>query len=64
LAIGGAVGVATGAILLNGRCADCGHQTSGALVGGLIGAGAGGVLGFFAGLASPKYQDIPDSKLE
>jgi hypothetical protein len=54
LTIGAAVGVATGALFWNGRCADCTHQPSGALTGGLIGAGAGGVLGFFAGLASPK----------
>jgi hypothetical protein len=64
LTIGAAVGVATGAILGNGGCSDCGHQPSGALTGGLVGAGAGGVLGFFAGLASPKYQVIRTSNSE
>jgi hypothetical protein len=64
VAVGGAVGVLTGAVLLNGRCDDCSHQPSGALTGGLVGAGAGGLLGFFAGLASPKYQRIPTSNSE
>jgi hypothetical protein len=62
VAIGGAVGVVTGALLLNGHCDDCSRQSDGALTGGLVGAGAGGVLGFVAGLASPKYQMVPTSK--
>jgi hypothetical protein len=64
LTIGAALGVATGAIFMNGRCDDCSDQPSGALTGGLIGAGAGGLLGFFAGLASPKYRPIPISNSE
>jgi hypothetical protein len=64
LTIGAALGVATGAIFMNGRCDDCSDQPSGALTGGLIGAGAGGLLGFFAGLASPKYRPIPVSNSE
>lgn len=63
LAIGAAVGVASGAIL-DGRCADCSHQRSGALTGGLVGAGAGGLLGFLAGLASPKYRAIRPASSE
>jgi hypothetical protein len=63
LTIGAAVGVATGAIL-DGGCSDCGHQRSGALSAGLVGAGAGGLLGFFAGLASPKYKVIRTSNSE
>jgi hypothetical protein len=57
LVIGAAVGVASGAIL-DGRCDDCSRQGSGALTGGLVGAGVGGLLGFFAGLASPRYQAV------
>jgi hypothetical protein len=64
LTIGAAAGVVTGAVLLNGRCDDCGHQPSSALTVGLVGAGAGGLLGFFAGLASPKYQVIRASSPE
>jgi hypothetical protein len=63
LGIGGALGALTGAIGgAVGQCDDCSRQPSagsGALVVGLIGAGAGGVLGFLAGLASPKYAWIP-----
>jgi hypothetical protein len=63
LAIGGAVGALTGAVGgAVGRCDDCGQQPSagsGALTVGLLGAGAGGVLGFLAGLSSPKYVWIP-----
>lgn len=63
LAIGGAVGALTGAIAggVSG-CDDCSRQPTagnGALALGLIGAGAGGVLGFLAGLTSPKYVWIP-----
>lgn len=63
LAIGGAVGALTGAIGgAVASCDDCSQQPTagnGALAFGLIGAGAGGVLGFLAGLASPKYAWIP-----
>ena len=63
LAIGGAVGALTGAILGGiSECSDCSRQPTagnGALTLGLVGAGAGGVLGFLAGLASPKYVWIP-----
>jgi hypothetical protein len=61
LAIGGAVGALTGVIAVS-ECSDCGQQpTTGsrALTVGLVGAGAGGVLGFLAGLASPKYVWMP-----
>ena len=61
LAIGGTLGALTGATRAD-QCDDCGRQptaTSRALTVGLIGAGAGGVLGFLAGLASPKYVWIP-----
>ncbi len=63
LAVGGAVGALTGAVGgAVGQCDDCSRQPSagsGALAVGLIGAGAGGVLGFLAGLSSPKYVWIP-----
>ena len=63
LAIGGAVGALTGAVGgAIGECDDCSRQPSagnGALTVGLIGAGAGGVLGFLAGLSSPKYAWVP-----
>lgn len=59
LAVGGAVGALTGAIGGGlSSCDDCSRQptaANGALVLGLVGAGAGGVLGFLAGLASPRY---------
>jgi hypothetical protein len=63
LTIGAAIGVATGAVMGSG-CADCGHQSSGALRGGLVGAGVGGLLGFFAGLASPRYKVISTNNSE
>jgi hypothetical protein len=59
LVIGGAVGALTGAIAGGmASCSDCSRQPTagnGAVTLGLLGAGAGGVLGFLAGLASPKY---------
>jgi hypothetical protein len=62
-AIGGALGALTGAIAgAITSCYDCSQQPSagsGALLVGLVGAGAGGVLGFLAGLASPRYVWIP-----
>jgi hypothetical protein len=63
LAIGGAAGALLGATAGYG-CNDCSDQpTRGgqALSVGLIGAGGGGVLGFLAGLASPRYVWIPRS---
>jgi hypothetical protein len=63
LAIGGALGALTGAIGGGvAQCDDCSRQPTagnGALTLGFIGAGAGGVLGFLAGLSSPKYAWIP-----
>jgi hypothetical protein len=64
LTIGAAVGVVTGAIIGDGGCDDCGQQPNATLTAGLVGAGAGGLLGFFAGLASPKYQVIRTSNSE
>jgi hypothetical protein len=61
LAVGGAVGALTGA-LRDEQCSDCGQQPSAgsrALTVGLMGAGAGGGLGFLVGLTSPKYAWIP-----
>jgi hypothetical protein len=67
LAIGGAVGALTGAVAGGlTRCSDCDRQPtagSGALTVGLLGAGAGSVLGFLAGLSSPKYVWIPRTAL-
>jgi hypothetical protein len=64
LGIGGALGALTGAIGGGvAQCDDCSREPSagsGALIVGLIGAGAGGVVGFLAGLASPKYAWIPN----
>lgn len=65
LGLGGAVGALTGAVLggVTGQCDDCSRQStpgSGALALGLLGAGAGGVLGFLAGLSSPKYVWVPN----
>ena len=63
LAVGGAVGAVAGAFLGSiGGCSDCSRQPSaghGALTLGLLGGGAGSVLGFLAGLTSPKYVWIP-----
>jgi hypothetical protein len=67
LAIGGAVGALTGAIGGGlSSCDDCSRQptaVNGALTLGLLGAGGGGVFGFLAGLASPRYVWIPRSAL-
>ena len=60
-AIGGALGALTGAAR-DENCSDCTRQfTAGgrALRVGLIGAGAGGVLGFLVGLTSLKYTWVP-----
>jgi hypothetical protein len=61
LAIGGAVGALLGTIA-RAQCDDCGEQptrASQALTVGLYGAAGGGLLGFLAGLASPKYVWMP-----
>jgi hypothetical protein len=60
-AIGGVVGALTGAVLGGNHCSDCEPMSSGqaALVVGLLGAGGGGVVGFLAGLSSPKYERVP-----
>lgn len=58
LAVGGALGALTGASW-GDHCSDCGRQPSAALTIGLLGAGAGGVLGFLVGLTSPRYTWIP-----
>lgn len=64
--IGGVVGALTGAILVaNAECDDCSDEVSpgeGALVVGALGAGAGGVLGFLAGLATPRYAWVPSGE--
>ena len=65
-AIGGALGALTGAVGAGiSSCDDCRRQPSagsGALYGGLIGAGAGGVIGFLMGLSSPKYTWVPSAE--
>jgi hypothetical protein len=58
---GGVVGALAGVMLvsISDGCDDCGEQWSpgrGALVLGLLGAGTGGVVGFLAGLSTPKYE--------
>lgn len=68
-ALGGAIGGALGALTLAigagiSSCVDCDRQpsaASGALYGGLIGAGAGGVIGFLMGLSSPRYAWVPSA---
>jgi hypothetical protein len=62
LAIGTGIGVVTGALLSTlTTCDDCREASAGeaAVMLGLLGAGAGGVVGFLAGLSSPKYITIP-----
>jgi hypothetical protein len=57
-AIGGGVGAALGSAFafgLAGRCADCTVSTWERVQAALLLTGAGGVLGFLGGLASPKY---------
>jgi hypothetical protein len=67
-AVGGLVGALTGAVLvsLTDSCSDCeGGQWSpgrGALVLGLLGTGTGGVLGFLAGLSTPRYEWYPRAR--
>ena len=62
-AIGGAVGALTGAVAGGvTSCDDCRRQPTvgnGALSGGLVGVGIGGVTGFLVGLSSPRYRWIP-----
>jgi hypothetical protein len=60
LLIGTGVGAVAGTVLstIGAGCDDCTSGTSageGAVMLGLLGAGTGGVVGFLAGLASPKY---------
>jgi hypothetical protein len=56
LAIGAGVGALAAAVVPI-DCADCARPSRGSLMldVGLLGAGAGGVVGFLAGLSSPKY---------
>ncbi|HYF38313.1 MAG TPA: hypothetical protein VD930_01410 [Gemmatimonadales bacterium] len=58
-AIGGALGALWGTIGgAVARCDDCSRHPSardGALAIGMLGAGAGALVGFVAGLASPRY---------
>jgi hypothetical protein len=65
-ALGGALGALTGAVGAGiSSCDDCRRQPSagnGALYGGLIGAGTGGVIGFLMGLSSPKYTWVPSAE--
>ena len=56
--IGGGVGAVLGTVLafgLAGRCADCTLTTWDRAQAALLVTGAGSVLGFLVGLASPKY---------
>ncbi len=65
-AIGGGVGALAGVILGTlGGCYDCNqpNPAEGALIVGLLGAGTGSVVGFLAGLASPKYVWVPAAGL-
>jgi hypothetical protein len=66
MAIGGGLGALAGAIAGGiSSCDDCRQQptmANGALYGGLVGAGVGGVLGFIAGLGYPKYRWVPASE--
>ena len=63
-AIGGGIGLAVGLLAVAiagepGVCADCSRQPSwghNAVVAGLLVGGAGGVIGFLSGLATPRYQ--------
>jgi hypothetical protein len=60
LLIGTGFGALAGAVLshIGDSCSDCTEDTSageGALILGALGAGTGSVLGFLAGLASPRY---------
>jgi hypothetical protein len=59
-AIGAGVGVLLGVLAPTG-CADCDPPSRGEtiLTVGLLGAGAGGLVGFLAGLSSPKYVWLP-----
>lgn len=60
-AVGGLVGAVAGAALTSiNDCADCESWSAGhaALVLGLLGTGTGSVVGFLAGLSSPKYEWI------
>ncbi|MBA2457511.1 MAG: hypothetical protein H0V43_00990 [Gemmatimonadales bacterium] len=71
-ALGGGIGLVVGAlagaiIVANTECDDCSDEVTpgeGALVVGTLGAGAGVVLGFLAGLASPKYAWVPEDEAE
>ncbi len=66
-ALGGGIGLVVGAlagaiIVANTECDDCSDEVTpgeGALVVGTVGAGAGVVLGFLAGLTSAKYAWVP-----
>jgi hypothetical protein len=64
LAIGTGVGALTGAFLSSfDWCSDCEEPSigEGAVMVGLLGASVGGVVGFLAGLSSPKYITVPNS---
>jgi hypothetical protein len=67
LLIGTGVGALAGGFLgAMIDCYDCSEQPSageGALILGLLGAGTGSVLGFLAGLASPKYAWVPRNQM-
>jgi hypothetical protein len=66
LLIGTGFGALAGAVLsgLDDGCDDCSEVTSAgeaAVLLGLLGAGSGGVVGFLAGLSSPKYAWVQRS---
>jgi hypothetical protein len=61
-AVGAGVGALTGVLVAHiAECADCEQWSAGhgALVLGLLGAGSGSVVGFLAGLATPRYEWVP-----
>lgn len=60
LAIGAGVGALLGAVAPYG-CSDCDPPSRGETIVtlGLLGAGTGGLVGFLAGLSSPKYVWVP-----
>jgi hypothetical protein len=65
LAVGAAVGALGGAVLASIiECSDCSPPSvgEGALIVGLLGAGTGSVVGFLAGLSSPKYEWVAEDR--
>jgi hypothetical protein len=68
LVIGTGVGMLSGAVLstIGDSCDDCTGGTSAGeatVMLGLLGAGTGGVVGFLAGLSSPKYAWVQRNRM-